>query len=392
MQREPSEPSLTKTPALAQRLGRGGRSVYSNLIDRARGSGHELIPLHVGDTYLPPAVEMLSLAPSEDLHRYGPVGGERALIEAACDHFSALQGLEVSPRELLVTAGATGGLTALFSTLLSPGDEAILLAPYWPLVAGGARLLGATPVPVKAFQEGLSLEQLIARLEEAHSERTRLLYLNSPNNPSGEVVSREWVEGLLDWAKHKGIWVVSDEVYDLFSFEGPHTYARPLDLERVISASSMSKAFGMAGYRCGFLQGPEQVLAEVERAATYTMYSAPTPAQRVAIEALRGPGRSWADEASERYKLIGREVAERLGVPAPQGGTFLFIDASRWLGAGAPFAELSGLLEALADRGVLLAPGSAFGPYPQHLRLCFTAAQPELVRRGVAQLCELVGL
>jgi len=358
--------------------------VYSNLLERAQQSGHPLIPLHVGDTYLPPALDILALEADPTMHQYGPVGGEAGLLQAASEHFSALQGVDVPTRELLVTAGATGGLTALFSALLQPGDEALLLAPYWPLVAGGARLLGATPVAVKAFQEELTIDELLARLDEAYSDRTRLLYLNSPNNPTGEVVPREWVEGLIDWARHRGIWVVSDEVYDLFTFEGVHTYARTLDPERVISATSMSKGFGMAGYRCGFLQGPERVLAEVERSATYTMYSAPTPAQRVAERALRGPGRSWADVARPLYQAIGQEVASLLGAAPPQGGTFLFLDASAWLGAGGRFEgqPLSAILEELADRGVLLAPGPAFGPYPERLRMCFTAASPEQVRAG----------
>lgn len=383
----------SSTPELAGRLGRGGRSVYSNLLERARQSGYPLIPLHVGDTYLPPAVDLLTLPKSETMHQYGPVGGERALLEAASTYFSTQQGQEVPIRELLVTAGATGGLTALFSALLNPGDEAILLAPYWPLVAGSARLLGAHPIAVKAFQEGLSLAELIQRLEDAYSERTRLLYLNSPNNPTGEVVPKEWVEGLVDWAKYKGIWVVSDEVYDLFSFHGNHTYARLIDPERVISASSMSKAFGMAGYRCGFLQGPEAVLAEVERSATYTMYSAPTPAQRVAIEALNGPGRAWADHARPLYQSIGSEAAQVLGALEPQGGTFLFLDARSWLADGGRFEgkTISHILEALADRGVLLAPGSAFGPYPEHMRMCFTAAPPETVRQGVHIIKEVTG-
>lgn len=378
-------------PALANRLGRGGRSVYSNLLERAQESSSPLIPLHVGDTYLSPAVDVLELDKSPSMHQYGPVGGEPALLKAASAYFSSLQGRDVPTRELLVTAGATGGLTALFSALLQPGDEALLLAPYWPLVAGGARLLGATPVPVKAFQEGLSLSTLLERLERACTERARLLYLNSPNNPTGEVVPAEWVEGLIDWARHKGLWVVSDEVYDLFTFEGAHTYARNLDPERVISATSMSKAFGMAGYRCGFLQGPERVLAEVERSATYTMYSAPTPAQRVAARALAGPGRRWADEARPLYQAIGREAAATLGVPSPQGGTFLFIDASPWLTEGGRFEgqALSDVLETLADRGVLLAPGAAFGPYPNHVRLCFTAAPPELIREGVRIIKEV---
>jgi N-succinyldiaminopimelate aminotransferase len=142
----------------------------------------------------------------------------------------------------------------------------------------------------------------------------------------------------------------------------------------------MSKAFGMAGYRCGALQGPPEVLAEVERAATFTMYSAPTPAQRAARVALEGVGEEWAARARPLYAQVGAEAARRLGVSEPQGGTFLFLDVSERCPTP---AALSALLESCADEGLLVAPGSSFGPFPAHLRLCFTAAPPERVLEGV---------
>ncbi|MBM4291710.1 MAG: pyridoxal phosphate-dependent aminotransferase [Deltaproteobacteria bacterium] len=375
-------------PPLARRLGAGGRGVYSQLAGRAQASGRPLLPLHVGDTHLPPAVDVRALPASDDLHRYTAVGGEPALVEALRAHLARRQGAPVGAEEVLVTAGATGGLTALFATLLAPGDEALLLAPYWPLVAGGARLLGATPVAVPVFGRGLSCAEALAALDAACTPRARLLYFNSPNNPTGEVLSREWMEALVGWAARRGLWVVSDEVYDLFSFSAPHVYARPLDPARVISAFSMSKAFGMAGYRCGALQGPPEVLAEVERAATFTLYSAPTPAQRAARLALEGEGERWAARARALYAQVGAEAARRLGAPPPQGGTFLFLDVSR----ERPDAEaLSDLLGACADEGLLLAPGSSFGPYPTHVRLCFTAAPPERVLAGVDVLARALG-
>lgn len=385
---QPSSPQPAVLPPLAQRLGAGGRGVYSQLAGRAQSSGRPLIPLHVGDTYLPPAVDVRALPASEGLNRYTPVGGEPALVEALRGYLERRQGAPVSPQEVLITAGATGGLTALFAALLSPGDEALLLAPYWPLVAGGARLLGAVPVAVPVFGQGRTCAEALAALDAAWTPRARLLYFNSPNNPTGEVLSREWVEALVGWAARRGLWVVSDEVYDLFGFTAPHVYARPLDPARVISAFSMSKAFGMAGYRCGALQGPPEVLAEVERAATFTMYSAPTPSQRAARVALEGVGEEWAARARPLYAQVGAEAARRLGVGAPQGGTFLFLDVSR----ECPSAEaLSALLERCADEGLLVAPGASFGPFPSHVRLCFTAAPPERVLEGVDVLARALG-
>lgn len=388
----------SSTPELATRLGRVGRSVYSQLLHRLKTYEGEIYPLHVGDTYLPPAVEIdeaVHLASVEtQAHRYTPVKGTATLVKIATEWLSARQGHTVLPEEVLITGGGTAGLSALLGALLSVGDEILLLAPYWPLIAGSARLYGAKPIAVPFFQENLNLNQAIERLEKYYSPQTKALYINTPNNPTGETLSSEWVKALVDWASKRGIWVISDEVYDLFNYQGEHCYARSMDPSRVISAFSMSKAFGMAGYRCAILQGPPEVMIAVERVLTHALYSAATPSQLVAQEALGDRGLSWAKGAAVQYQKIGKEVANRLGVAEPKGSTFLFIDVSAAVKKGGRFECESGgvnkLLEACVDRGLLLAPGSAFGPYPQHLRLCFTAAPPEVVLRGVDILCELL--
>lgn len=391
--------SKVSTPHLATRLGRVGRSVYSQLLHRLKTYEGEIYPLHVGDTYLPPAVsidEAIHLASVDtQAHRYTPVKGTNTLVTTATDWLSARQGQTVLPEEVLITGGGTAGLSALLGALLSPGDEILLLAPYWPLMAGAARLYGARPVAVPFFQEELDLDQALSRLDEYYTDQSKALYINTPNNPTGETLSAQWIKALVEWAAQRGLWVISDEVYDLFNYSEEHCYARPLDPSRVISAFSMSKAFGMAGYRCAILQGPPEVMIAVERVLTHALYSAATPSQLVAQEALGERGLTWARTAAREYEAVGKEVAKKLGVPKPKGSTFLFIDVSDSVRPGGRFASEDGsvnkLLEACVDRGLLLAPGSAFGPYPQHLRLCFTAAPPDVVLRGVDILCDLLG-
>ncbi len=388
-----------QVPSLPARLGKVGRSVYSQLLHRLAHYQGEIYPLHVGDTYLSPAVSMSEVESLEHAdclaHRYTPVRGHQALLTQVAKWLSERQGMTVHENEILITGGGTAGLSALVGALLAPDDELLLLAPYWPLMAGATRLHGAAPVAVPFFQEGLSIEQGIERLNQHLSPKTKALYINTPNNPTGEVLDKAYLQALVTWASQHGLWVISDEVYDLFCYQGEHQYTRPLDPQRVISAFSMSKAFGMAGYRCAILQGPPEVLSATERVLTNALYSAATPGQLVAHEALSERGLAWAEQASVAYQAVGQEAAKRLQVPAPQGSTFLFIDVSTEVGKGGRFESESGgvdrLLEACVDRGLLLAPGSAFGPYPQHLRLCFTAAEPEVVLRGVDILVELLG-
>lgn len=389
----------TKTlPQLSSRLGKVGSSVYSQLIHRLNDYKGEIYPLHVGDTYLPPAVSMddpvLKLRGEHQAHRYTPVRGTQSLISSVTQWLSDQQGIEVSEEEVIITGGGTAGLSALICALLNPDDELLLLAPYWPLMAGAARMHGARPIAVPFFQEKQSLEEALERLDSACTPKTKALYINTPNNPTGEVLSPTWVSALVQWASQRGLWVISDEVYDLFCYQDTHCYARPLDPSRVISAFSMSKAFGMAGYRCAILQGPREVISAVERVLTHAIYSAATPGQLAAEIAIKSQGLPWAKRAAKLYEEVGTEAARRLGVPAPQGSTFLFLDVSEAVREGGPYDDENGgvtrLLEACVDRGLLLAPGSAFGPYPQHLRLCFTAAPPEQVLRGVDLLVELL--
>jgi N-succinyldiaminopimelate aminotransferase len=138
----------------------------------------------------------------------------------------------------------------------------------------------------------------------------------------------------------------------------------------------------MTGNRCGYLVAPAQVIEAIERITTNLHYSACTASQLAALRALDGPGDDWVKQARSQYAELGRETAALLNLAAPAGSTFLFPEVSGALDD----RGLTGLLSDLAADGVMVAPGPTFGPYPNHLRVCFTSAPPEQVRRGVALL------
>jgi N-succinyldiaminopimelate aminotransferase len=129
-------------------------------------------------------------------------------------------------------------------------------------------------------------------------------------------------------------------------------------------------------------------MSEVLKLHTHTTYSAPTASQLVALRVLQGAGVAWLKEAREDYREAGRGAAAILSVPEPEGSTFLFLDVSKRLGEGG----LMKFLEACADEGLFLAPGPSFGPYPTHVRVCYTAARPEIVMRGVEILARKLGI
>jgi N-succinyldiaminopimelate aminotransferase len=238
------------------------------------------------------------------------------------------------------------------------------------------------PVDVPFFGRVDSPETAVQAVRELRTERTVALYLNTPSNPTGRIIPRPWIEALVEWARSEDLWIISDEVYEDYLFEGEHTYTRPLAPERTFAAHSFSKAYGMAGNRCGYVVGPAAAMKELRKVSLHSFYSTPTAAQIAALRVLAGPGEPWIAAARESYRRAGLHAATRLGVEPPQGSTFLFLDVADHLDE----RGLQGFLEDCVDRGLFVAPGPSFGPYPTHIRLCFTAAPPDVVARGVEAL------
>lgn len=383
---------MPRAPRIASHLAAIPASVYSSLAERLGRFAGESYPLHVGDTWMEPAegcrMEDLGVAEYPGMHRYASVHGMPALLDAIVERERAANGLSLERDDVLVAAGATGGLGAVAGAILEPGDEVLILAPYWPLIEGIVRSFHGTPVAVPVLAgEVDSAEAALRRRSTAASARTVALYLSTPNNPSGRLLPRAWIEALVGWARRHDLWVITDEVYDGFVYEGEHVRALPLAPERTFLAQTFSKRYGMAGNRCGYIVGPRAVMGELRKVATHTFYSTPTAAQIAAVRAMAGPGDAWAAAACRQYADTGRRAAARLGLPAPAGSTFLFFDVAAALGADG----LTGLLERAVERGLLVAPGPSFGPYPTHVRLCYTAVEPERALRGVEVLAGLLG-
>ncbi len=356
---------------------------------RPAAEAAEVYPFHLGDTWLRPpcGVEDLNGEEVEGLHRYAPVRGRPELLAAIAERVRRRTGVPTGRRNLVVTSGATAGLAAVAGAIVDPGDEVLLPAPYWPLYAGIVSSFGGRPIAVPFFGRVDSAAAAVAALEHRAGRRTVALYLNSPNNPTGEVLPPRWLAAIVDWARRRDLWLVADEVYEDLVFRGEHTPCRPLAPERTFSAHSFSKAFAFAGHRCGYVVGPTQVMGEVLKVSSYTAYSSPTVGQLLARRALTGAADRWLGLARESYRRAGSTAARILGVEPPAGGTFLFLDAGPRLGR----RGLPRFLETCAEHGLRLSPGSRFGPYPSHFRMCFTAAPPEVVERGARILAGLLG-
>jgi len=367
-------------------------SLFSKLAHRIAAIEGERFPLHVGDTYLDPAdgaqMEHLKTADHPGINRYAVPHGHPVLLDAI------LRKRDVEPGRVLVTAGATGALGAIAGALLAPGDEVLVLAPFWPLIRGivSSARGGAVEVP---FYDRLpsdpsaAAEQVEKLLTPYLSERSVALYVNTPNNPTGRVLPAEVRSALAEFARQHDLWLWSDEVYEDYAWARPHASVAAEAPERSFAVYSFSKAYGMAGNRCGYIVGPEDpgFMGTVRKISTHSFYSAPTASQLAAAHVL-DTGQEWLREASAAYLAAGRASAQRLGLREPEGGTFLFVDVSDHL----DHRGLQGFLEDCIDRGLVLAPGSSCGKdYGHFIRLCFTCEPPTVVARGVEVLAQLMG-
>ncbi|MFK7898087.1 MAG: pyridoxal phosphate-dependent aminotransferase [Myxococcota bacterium] len=406
-------------------------AVYSPFADQIASWNAEkdgpLFPLHVGDTWRDPFVgarsEDIASADVPRLHAYGDTRGIPALVEAVGDKLLRQNGLDHGREEILVTAGATGGLSTVAGATLSPGDEILILAPFWPLIRGIAQSFRATPVEVPFFDRVATLEEAVAAVAAKITSKSRVLYISTPSNPTGRIIPGAWLEALAALARKHDLWIFSDEVYEEYVYagndagndaengadthagrgpaeggtakqvesraaaRGEHVSIARFAPERTVSVYSVSKSYAMAGQRVGYLAGPERLIAEARKIGTHLYYHAPIVGQHTALSALRD-GADWVAAARAQDRSVGASVAKLLGQRIPEGGTFMFLDVRDKLDE----RGIPGLLEDCFRRGVLVAPGISCGrDYGEWIRLSYTAAPGEAVLEAASRLSQILG-
>ncbi len=382
------------------------RGIFADLVPRMEAQARReggLIGLHIGDTHRNPPEgarysdleEPSALEPG--LYRYGDVAGIAGLKEAFTLHLTASgHGPRLmDPKCVVVASGATHALFCAARAVLEPGDEVLVTSPYWPLAVGVLRAAGAVPIEVPLTQKLYSDPQLQPGqlLAESITERTRAVYLATPNNPDGKVLSREQLASIAHLARTRNLWVLADEVYCNYVYEGSHiSIARFEEIaDQTLSVYSLSKSHALAGARVGFAVGPERVIAVARRIATHTVFHPTVAGQRLAISALRADS-SWIDDARSEYRAARDATVHALtraglALRAPEGGSYVFLDLGPILGK----RSLKDFLETAIDAGVLLAPGDGFGrDYGSWARLCFTGVAPDRLREGVSRLISVL--
>jgi aspartate/methionine/tyrosine aminotransferase len=391
-------------PALSRTATAVRSSIFAELAPRIEAharAGGDLVELHIGDTHVaPPDTARFAVAGERagpfdaPLYRYGAIAGLETLKDALAARLLRLGHgpAEIDPRRhVLVACGATHAAFCVLRAVLDPGDEVIVTSPYWPLAVGVVRAAGAEPVEVRLttrLYEEPALD-VAALIDARVTPRTRAIYLITPNNPDGKVLTTRQLAAIARVAEERGLWVLSDEVYADYVYEGVHASIARLEgmAERTLSVYSLSKSHALAGARVGFAIAPERVIEVARRIATHTVFNVPVASQRVALAALTSED-AWLEGTRRQYRAARDEALQAVAGTgarafAPDGGSYLFVDFAPVLG-GRPLREL---LERAIDRGVLLAPGDGFGDgTATWARRCFTSVPPARLRLGLERL------
>lgn len=365
-------------------------------------AGGTLVPLQIGDTHRAPPEsarfeEACASRSVPALYAYGATSGLEDLRSAIAARSNALGRAMAHATEasVLLGVGATHALFCAARTVLDPGDEVLLAAPYWPLAHGILSTCGANirEVPLTSRLYAHRSLDAGAILREAASPNTRALYLITPNNPDGKILSRTDLERIAAFCVERDLWVFADEVYADYTYDGrAHVSIARLSgmAERTLTAQSFSKSHALAGARVGAVIGPDAIIAAARRISVHSVFNVPVVSQHAALKALEA--NEWMDEARAEY-LAARDLAAAalrsadIDFHVAEGGVYHFCDFSRQLGD----RSVSVLLERAIQNGVMLAPGAAFGAaYERCARVCYTSVAREPLERGLDGLIRAV--
>lgn len=332
-------------------------------------------------------------------YRYTPAAGLPVLREAIAAKTLRDSGLEVAPSQVIVTNGGKQSVYQAFQTVVNPGDEVLLPAPYWTTYPEAIELADGTPVEVFAGADQ-DYKVTVAQLEAARTDKTTVLVFVSPSNPTGSVYTPEETAEIGRWALEHGIWVITDEIYQNLTYEGARAVsiveAVPELAEQTILVNGVAKTYAMTGWRVGWMVGPTDAMKLAGNLQSHLTSNVNNIAQLAAAEALNGP----QDEAEQfrlafdrRRKLIVSELSKIDGVqvPNPLGAFYVYPDVQgllnrSWDGVTPTTSlELADLILEKAE--VAVVPGEAFGP-SGYLRLSYALGDEQLLE-GIQRLQRL---
>jgi len=382
-----AESATLKVDAKAKALKAEGRPVISF----AAGEPDFPTPAHVVEAALTAVKDPAN-------HRYTPAAGLPALREAIAEKTLRDSGWAVKSSQVIVTNGGKQAVYQACATLLDPGDEMLLPAPYWTTYPEAIALAGGTPVVVFAGADQ-DYKVTVEQLEAARTPKTKALMFVSPSNPTGAVMTLEETSAIGEWAAEHGIWVIADEIYQNLVYEGEADHAVsiaeavPAIQDRCILVNGVAKTYAMTGWRLGWMVGPQDAITAAANLQSHLSSNVSNISQLAGLAALQGdqaPANAMRDAFDIRRRVIvdGLNAIDGVLCPEPTGAFYVYPDVTGLLGrewAGkTPTTSLELADIILEECEVAAVPGEAFGP-SGYLRFSYALGDADLAE-GIARL------
>ncbi|MDK2955178.1 MAG: aspartate aminotransferase [Desulfovibrionales bacterium] len=353
-----------------------------------KAQGREVISLAVGEPDFPTpphVIEAAKAALDQGKTRYTPVPGVPELREAfAKDYFGRIYRVQAKADNMLISNGGKHSLYNLIMALVNPGDEVLVPSPYWVSYPAMVELAGGVARFVAATEDSGFLIS-VQDLEAASSPLTRVLILNSPSNPTGRVYPQEQMTEIAEWARRRGVFIISDEVYDLM-VNPPAKHATLTGFwekypESVAISGALSKTFCMPGLRVGYTLAHAELIKACSKLQSQSTSNVSTPAQWAALAAVQGPldhVENMVKELAARRDTALESISRWPGVscPKPEGAFYLFPVLEHYLSDEIPDTTVL-CTKLLEEAGVAAVPGAAFGD-PRCIRLSYAVSEQTL--------------
>jgi aspartate aminotransferase len=368
-----------------------------------RGKGVDVISLSLGepDFDTPDHIkEAAKQALDDGYTKYTPVNGLPELREAIVKKFQRDNGLDFSTNQIVVSNGAKQSIYNICSAMLNPGDEVLIFSPYWVSYHDIVSLIGGVPVPVYAGIES-DFKVTAEQVEEAISDRTKLVLYSSPCNPTGSVFLHDELEAIAEViSRHPNVYIISDEIYEFINFSDKHVSIGTFESvkDQTITVNGFAKGFAMTGWRLGYLGAPEWIAkacTKIQGQVTSGANSFGQKAASIALMSDMGPTDKMREEFLKRRDLvIGLlEQIPLFLVNRPNGAFYLFPDVSAYFGKEYNGETINNsddfAMFILKEAHVALVSGGAFGA-PKCIRISYAASEDQLVE-AVRRIAEAVG-
>jgi aspartate aminotransferase/aminotransferase len=314
-----------------------------------------------------------------NLTRYTPSNGIKDLREALANKFIKQNNLVTSADQISILPGATTGILMIFLALLDPGDEIIIPDPFFPPYRDIALMLGAKPVFIDTAPSfKLTAEQVKRKI----TKKTKIIFINTPNNPTGAVYETGELKNIAKLAEEHGIIILSDEIYEHFSYESEHFSIGSI-YKNTLTLNGFSKAYAMTGWRIGYVTGPKEIINAINELLQYTVFSTNSISQIASLAALNCNPKEMTTRYKQKKDFIIKELSPFFEIHGAQGAFYLFLKVP------AQYKDDIEFINEAITHGLIILPGRAFSQHNSYFRIAFGGPMED-IKKGINIIKEMV--